>query len=529
MSASIPIDPRRGLVTLLRDRSVYPEPFDSPVDVHETHISWVFLAGDYAYKVKKPIKTDFLDYSTLEKRERLCHEELRLDRRFAADLYLKVVPIVLQEGRIWVDAPRADGQRDAADGQREVIEYAVKMQRFPEDALLSHRLAEGRIATQDVDQLATNVATFHSAAERAACRQHWGSFERVLGDAVDNLSRLEAADLPELSADLFKLHQWTTDFADAHKTLISQRVVNGFVRECHGDMHLANVILWRGQMTPFDGIEFNDQFRWIDVLSDAAFLAMDFAARGRPDLGHSFINRYLEMTGDHASLPMLRWYLTYRALVRAKVAVIQASDTSLSEIDRGHLIQDCQHHVDLAYQFTLPPEPCIWITHGLSGSGKTVGSEAVIQQYGAIRFRSDIERKRHYGFDAAHRPNSQQRIQLYSEEASRATYGRLRRLAHTAIHDGFCVVLDATFTKRTERDLVRQLAESLDARFAILDFHADESILRKRVAQRLAKGIDASDADIAVLESQMASDEPLTDDEMGYVMDVSPTETSIDV
>ena len=179
--------------------------------------------------------------------------------------------------------------------------------------------------------------------------------------------------------------------------LFSQRVANGFIRECHGDLHLANVIHWRGRLMPFDGIEFNDEFRWIDVMSDATFLAMDLAARGHLDLCRSFINAYLEQTGDHASLALLRWYLVYRALVRSKVASIRSEQAGQSESERKSALEDCQSHIELAYRFTLREPPCLWITHGLSGSGKTTGSECVVQRRGAIRLRSDLERKRHFG------------------------------------------------------------------------------------------------------------------------------------
>ncbi len=500
-----------NLADRLRHRSAFPDQDGSPVVVHETHISWIFLAGEFAYKVKKPVKTDFLDYSTLENRERLCREELRLDRRFSAGLYLDVVPITRQDGHLRVD------------GRGETVEWAVKMRRFAEDALLSHRLDQDRVSEQDVADLAFQVATFHEQTERSDLRHRWGSAEIVLADAMDNLRSLEAACLPGISADLDRLNQWTRDFFDAHQTLFSQRLENGFIRECHGDMHLANVIQWRGVMTPFDGIEFNDRYRWIDVLSDAAFVSMDFAARGRPDLGRSFINAYLEKTGDHGSLPILRWYLVYRALVRAKVSAMRVGESktpSDGEIDRRRGISDCTQHVELACRFTLPAARRLWITHGFSGSGKTRGSEAIVRQYGAIRFRSDIERKRHHGLDPLDRPDARQRTQLYGEEASRATYCQLERLARTAIGDGFCVVIDAAFLKHAQRSQFRQIADSLGANFAILDFQADEATLRRRIAQRTTGGTDASDANIAVLESQLAGSEPLRAEETPLVAEL---------
>jgi predicted kinase len=304
--------------------------------------------------------------------------------------------------------------------------------------------------------------------------------------------------------------------------------MNGFIRECHGDLHLSNVIHWRDQLIPFDGIEFNDEFRWIDVISDAAFLGMDFAARGHLDLCRSFINAYLEQTGDHASLALLRWYLVYRALVRAKVASIRAQQSGLSEHDRSAAHEDCKDHIDLAYRFTLPEQPCLWITHGLSGSGKTTGSELVVQRRGAIRLRSDIERKRHFGLSPTVHPDARIRAKLYCESANSATYGRLRRLAHSVLRAGYSVVIDAAFLKRPERELFSEMAANEGVGFAILDFHTDEQTLRQRVADRLARNDDASDADVGVLESQLASLEPLTEMEMQHVVDIPDVVSAID-
>ncbi len=483
----------------LRRAEAYPHAVDQPVKVCQTHISWVFLAGDFAYKVKKPIKTTFLDYSSLQRREHFCHEELRLDQRYAPELYLEVVPITLS------------GERLRVGGQGEAVEYAVKMHRFPDDALLSRCLSQGMFNAQQLRQLAESVAEFHQLAAPAPLDSPWGAPETVLQDALDNLRDLDSVDLQEETAAIGVLRDWTREFFCQHRCLMAQRVVNGFIRECHGDLHLANVVHWRGKMIPFDGIEFSDQFRWIDVLSDAAFLAMDFAARDHLELSRSFINAYLERTGDHASLPLLRWYLVFRSLVRAKVDAVRWNQEHGSEA-----LQECRHHVRLAYRFTLPVQPTLWITHGVSGSGKTTGSELVVRQHGAFRLRSDLERKRHFGMDPwASMPQPPEK--LYSETASLATYGRLRQLAHTILQGGDSVIIDATFLKRQQRDSFRELAECLGVSFAVLDFSADHETLRKRIVDRRAKGDDVSDADLSVLESQLKTQQPLTAEEKAFV------------
>jgi predicted kinase len=254
---------------------------------------------------------------------------------------------------------------------------------------------------------------------------------------------------------------------------------------------------------------------------------MDFAARGHLDLCRGFINAYLEQTGDHACLPLLRWYLVYRAMVRAKVASIRAGQAGQTETDRSVARGDCGDHVDLAYRFTLREQPCLWITHGVSGSGKTRGSELVVQRRGAIRLRSDTERKRHFGLSPKDRPDDKTAAKIYCPSANLATYDRLRRLARGILHAGYSVIVDATFLQQHQRELFRELAGSQGASFAILDFRADLQTLRQRLADRMAQNTDASDADTGVLQSQLASLEPLTPTEMQHVVEIPDAVSAI--
>ncbi len=494
--------PGERMLSDLRNPQAYPHSVAGAVVVCETHISWVFLAGDFAYKIKKPIKSPFLDYSTLKRRQHFCHEELRLDRRYAPDLYLAVVPITCSDQQLRIE------------GSGQPVEYAVKMHRFPDGALLSRRLAVGAFTAAELQRLVRSVAEFHLCAATAPHDSRWGAPAAVRQDALDNLDALENADLGKLMGTVHVLRSWTNEFFSEHECLLAQRVANGFIRECHGDLHLANVIDWRGKIMPFDGIEFNDRFRWIDVLSDAAFLAMDFAARDHLELCRSFINAYLERTGDHASLPLLRWYLVYRSLVRAKVDAMKMGQQRL---DHWAAFSECQRHIELAYRFSLPVQPTLWITHGVSGSGKTTGSERVVQKHGAIRLRSDLERKRHFGLDPWGDSPSQPLAKLYSEEATAATYGRLRQLAHSILQGGDSVVVDATFLRRQQRESFCQLADCLGVSFGILHFDADVATLRQRITDRISRADDVSDADLSVLESQLASQEPLSAEERQLV------------
>lgn len=497
-----------ALLEALQQRRAYPEPVSDPVVMHETHISWIFLAGDHAYKVKKAVRTDFLDYSTLDRREHYCREELRLDRRYAEPLYLGVVPITASSGQVTVE------------GDGPPIEFAVKMRRFPADSLLTDRVRQGQVGVDDVRQLARTVARFHAAAAPSSESESYGSFDRVREDADANFRDLRAAGADRWDVPLDALQQWTERFLRSHRDALEQRRSDGFIRECHGDLHSANVVRWNDQWMPFDGIEFNADLRWIDVLNDAAFLAMDLAAEDHEDLSRSFITAYLEDTGDYGSLELLRFYMVYRAMVRAKVAMIRGQQAGAEGEKQSEAMEDCRRHIELADRFTAPPPQSLSITHGYSGSGKTTGSERWVQHHGAVRLRSDVERKRLHGMAPEQRPAENESAKLYSPSASRATYRRLAELAQHVLRAGYPVIVDAAFLQHRDRQAFAELAESQGVRFHLLDFPVDPAVLRQRVAQRQRRGGDASDAGPEVLEKQLRSAEPLNEAEREFAVEM---------
>lgn len=483
------------LIAELRCPDAYPHVVSGPVEVHETHISNVFLAGEFAYKIKRPVKTDFLDYSTIELREHFCHEEVRLDRRYADDLYLGVVPITLSGDSIEIQ------------GSGETIDYAVKMRRFRQGALLSDRLDCGKLTTAEVDQLAATVARFHQQARVGKVGVAAGWPEFLQANAGQIITALASSTNRPASTTLVVVRDWLDNFFLQSFSSINDRVAAGFVRECHGDLHLANVVHWADRLVPFDGVEFNEHLRWIDTLSDAAFLAMDFAARGHLDLSRRFTNAYLERSGDYESLHLLPLFLVYRSLVRALAASMRGDHA------------DEAKHVELAYRFTLHELPQLWITHGFSGSGKTTLSENVVQRHDAIRLRSDVERKRMLGLSPHERPSGVIAERLYCDDSNEQTYQRLHDLAHDVLAAGYSVIVDATFLKHADRQRFQTLAEQQGISFAILDCHGDLQTLRQRVADRADAGDDASDADIQVLEHQIMNDESLSEDERDHVIE----------
>ena len=488
--------------SLLRGEA-YPHPITT-VEVRETHISWVLLTGQFAYKIKKPVDLGFVDFTTLERRHHYCQEELRLNSRYSSDLYLGVASITELDGDF------------EFDGDGPPVEYAVRMRQFDETLLAGTLLASGRLEAEELSLLARKLATIHEAAERVQ-HEPWGTPQSVLVPVEDNFRNLSPLlKDPARQSQLTSLWQWSERQGHLLNEVFSQRREQGFVRECHGDLHLGNITRWQGELTPFDCIEFNPGFRWIDVLSEIAFLLMDLDDHQRTDLGWRFLNAYLERTGDYEGLDVLRFYLVYRALVRAKVAMLRREQAATDTDEQERLATECCNYLDLATAYTTPRPVQITITYGLSGSGKTYGTQATIEQEQAIRIRSDVERKRLFGLAATGRAAGDIDSGLYTADASRKTYTQLVRLTESVIQAGYPVIVDATFLKRWQRQLFRDLADHVGVPFRILTFEASEEVLRKRIQQRMMTG-DASDATLTVLDHQLQTREPLTSEELACV------------
>ena len=461
----------------------------------ETHISHVFLTGAYAYKIKKPLDLGFLDFTTLEKRRFYCAEEVRLNRRLAPAIYLDVVPITGSP-----DAP-------VVDGEGEAIEYAVRMREFPQDALASGMLARRKLEFAHVDALAREVAAFHGRVEVAPPTSALGTPDAVLHVAMDNFTQI-ARVVPHAvdSAALGPLADWTRAEQAALRDPFQRRHDSGFVRECHGDLHLGNIAVLDGTPVIFDCIDFNDELRWIDVMCEVAFTAMDLEDRGRPDFGHRFVDAYLAHTGDYAGLAVFRFYLAYRAMVRAKVACLpgEAMDACASEF---------HGYVNLAARYARPSRAAWILTHGCSGCGKTTLTQRLLELSGAVRIRTDVERKRLYGLAATARSGSGLDTGLYTAGATERTYRHVLAMAEEVAAAGGIAIVDGAFLQRRQRDLFRARAAELGVPCLVVDFAASEQTLRARVAERSARGTDASEADLAVLESQLRTQEPLALDE----------------
>jgi aminoglycoside phosphotransferase family enzyme/predicted kinase len=494
---------QQRLIAALCNPQCYPHPVER-VELIETHISWVLLTGRYAYKVKKGVDFGFLDYSTLEKRQRQCAEELRLNRRTAPQLYLEVVPIGGS-----AEAPRL--------AQKPAIEYAVKMHQFAQQALLSQVAARGELGEAHSLALAEMLAAFHAAVAVAPPDSPYGTPQAVYHPVAENFSQLrERLDDAALCRRLDALEQVSQAFFEQHRALFARRKAEGFIRDCHGDLHLNNILLRDVDGAPmlFDCIEFNPNLRIIDVISELAFLLMDLDEHGRGDLANLLLNRYLELGGDYAALPLLPFYLGYRAMVRAKVAALRLDQPGLDAPLRTAVHAELGAYLNLAERYARPGRPRLLLTHGLSGSGKTTLTSPLLAVPGVVRLRSDVERKRLFGLTAGAASHSAPGENIYSPDATRRTYQHLHQLARAALEGGYQVIVDATFLERAERDAFRQLAGQLHVPFTLLHFEADTLTLRQRVAARAAQGADASEADNTVLARQLAHYQPLGEDEM---------------
>lgn len=447
----------------------------------ETHISTLFLTGDFVYKIKKPVGFGFLNFTKLSDRKHFCEEELRINQRTAPSLYLDVIPLYAN--------PQGFSLTRLSDDDI-VIEYAVKMRQFDTQQQFDLLLELRAISLKDIEDLAAEIAHFHSHAETAALDIPWGMPDLLLEPCLENLNLLES-DNDEHQSSLQHLQKWTKNKAKALKYVFTERKKTK-VRECHGDMHLANIARIDGKLTLFDALEFSKKLRWIDVASDLAFLLMDLESHEHCSFSNHLLNHYLSITGDFEQIQVLQFYKVYRALVRAKVAHLQ-QQADLTE-----------RYLSLAIRYTQQNTPTLFITFGLSGSGKSWGSSKIADLFGLIHIRSDVERKRLAGLVATDREQTTFGKGLYSKAMSDKTYEELARIAKLLVQNGQSVIVDATFLKYNERTTFAALAQTQNIHFTVLHFHASTKQLEQNILARAQRNDDASDADIDVLHKQLA-------------------------
>ena len=476
--------------------------------ISETHISWVLLTGRDAYKIKKAVDLGFLDFSTLALRRFYCSEELRLNRRLAPDLYLDLVAIAGSP-----EEPVLSPESDPGMVRQPAIEYAVHMRRFSQSAMMDRMLARGLVSPAHIDRLASVIAGFHQALPPAEADSPFCATAEIESAAEQNFAPLpQFLSAPEDLAMLKAVHEASAQEFAGCESLFRQRAKAGMVRECHGDLHLGNIVLLDDVPTPFDCIEFSAALRWIDVISETSFAVMDLLRRGHPQLAWRLLNAYLEITGDFSGVGVLRFYLGYRAMVRAKIAAIRAGQRG-ARLKRE--IKSCLGYLRLAHGCLTRRRAAVIITHGLPGCGKSTVAQIALERLGAIRIRSDVERKRLFGLTPLDNSKTLLDADIYSQDATQRTYARLRELAHVILAAGYTVIVDAAFILRSEREIFRSLAHELNVPFVIASVQTDAALLSERLIQRSKRRNDPSEADIDVLEKLQGFQQPLQEEELG--------------
>lgn len=505
---------QRRLISSLR-RTLASENNEAEAELIETHISWVLLTLDHAYKIKKAVNLGFLDFSALDKREYFCREELRLNQRLAPHYYLDVAAITGTCDQPILTTPGT------------AFEFALKMRRFPPYHLLSAYCESDERQSGPPElfsTLAKYIADFHSDAARAAKTSSFGDLEAVASPANDNIeSLLSLINAASLRAQLTAIKDWQAAWIGQNQNRIAQRKLNGWVREGHGDLHFGNIAVTQHELIVFDCLEFDPALRWIDVCCDYAFLVMDCWYRGRHTDAVIFLNRYFELTGDYEGAALLKYYVTYRALVRAKVSAIRAKQSG-QDADWRESFQ----FIALADRVIHASAPILILTCGVSGSGKSFLSQQLIASLPAPRIRSDVERKRLYLAAVEPNPHSTDHTNLYSRETTERTYARLHECAMHVLTGGLSVIVDATFLQQSYRQQFQELARAAGVSFVILHTTAAPAILERRISERLIRNDDPSDADLSVLSQQFANWEPFTPAEQVHAIEIN-TERVLDI
>jgi hypothetical protein len=440
-------------------------------------MSWVFLTGDYVYKVKKPVDLGYLDYTSLEKRRFFCYQELNLNRRLCPDVYLEVVPIVEKDGKI------------ALGGSGKIIEYAVKMRQLPQERMMDFLLENDQVSPAMVRRVAEKLALFHAKALTNQEISQYGAIELIDFNCQENFTQTGKYLGISLSAGQYqKIKSYTETFIRENKDLFHQRASQGRVKDCHGDLHSAHVC-FVDDICIYDCIEFNDRFRYSDVASEVAFLAMDLDYHQQPFLSRCFIQNYVEISHDEELLKLVDFYQCYRAYVRGKVESFKLDDPFINAEEKELALKRARKYFALAHAYAQgSPLPSLIITAGLVGTGKTSLSKALGEQIEAEVISSDVVRKRLAGLPLAERHFDEFERGLYTEDSSRKTYDRMLVEAEERLTQEQSVILDASFREAKERAKARELAEKFGAAFLLTECVLDESEVKRRLKQRLQEG-----------------------------------------
>ncbi|MCM1983686.1 bifunctional aminoglycoside phosphotransferase/ATP-binding protein [Lyngbya confervoides] len=504
MDASVP-----PLIQQMLVPSFYDHAVEAPIQLLQTHISYVLLTGDYAYKVKKPANFGFLDFTTLDKRHQFCQEELRLNRRLSPEIYLEVVGIGERQGQYQIHAK-----------DTEAVEYAVKMRQFPQQELFSQLFAKEALTRQDMETLAQQVAQFHAQAASNAEIQSYGTVEAVQQVDENNYGLSEQfIGISQTQEQLDQTRDFTRSLFRDHPDWFTDRLAQGKIRECHGDLHLNNICRFQGQIQVFDCIEFNQEFRNIDVMYDVAFLVMDLEYLGRPDLANAFLNTYLEQTGDYDGAKLLPLYLSMRAYIRGNVSSLALNDPAIASEVKAEFLAKAKAYYQLAWRYTQRPQGQLFLMSGVSGSGKSTVARQLAATKNAIQIRSDAVRKHLAGIPLQERGAQAQDFGggIYTPEMTQKTYEELLRLGLILAQQGWRVILDAKYDRQDLREKAIAAAAAQGISLQILHCTAAPETIRGRLDQRTG---DIADATADILDQQLASYESFSEAEQPLVQEI---------
>lgn len=459
----------------------YPHP-TGRIKLVQTHISYVLLAGDFVYKIKKPVDFGFLDYSTLGKRRYYCQQEVILNSRLCSDTYLGVVAIRETKEGIHIG------------GAGKIAEYAVHMRRLPEERMMHRLLEAGKVTPAMVRRVADRVAEFHERAETSKRIAEYGGWAiRYAWD--ENIAQWQPYVGETLTAEQDRiLTAYGEAFFARNRRLLQQRVKERRIKDGHSDLRADAVCIENG-ICIMDCVEFNRRIRWVDVTRDVGFLAMDLDYRGHPEFGEAFVRRYVKVSGDGGVNDLIDFYKAYNACVRGKVDGFQLSQQTIPARDRRAAQQSARRYFDLACEYarSLPPALLV-ITCGLPATGKSSVAREVAEAAGMRYYSSDIVRKELQGLARTERRYERYDAGIYSPKFHEKTYAALLKRARADLEAGRSVVLDASYIRRDHRKAAAAVATELGAQFAVLHTTADEALVRRRLEERLREGRDPSDA-----------------------------------
>lgn len=500
----------------LLDPRAYPHPVQN-VEVIETHISWVLLTGEFAYKIKRPVHYPFIDLRSAQHRAFLCHEEVRLNRRFAPEIYLGVSPITSSDGEVRLQGP----------GQ--VVEHAVKMRQFQRADELDSLLANARIGPDELEAFGRELADIHADLPIARPTQAWGKPAAARALILENLQECaRVADIFAGAANVLALRPKLEARLEAATPWMLSRFAGGRVRECHGDLHASNIVRWGSRLLAFDCMEFEAAFRWIDVADEIAFLLADLQSGDHLPHAQAFLGGYLGRSGDYQACRLLDLYQAHRCLVRAKVTALSATNAAGKSADEiAAPRRQFQAYLDCAGRSLSPRKPVLALMSGLSGSGKTWLARRLAPLMEAVHLRSDVERKRLAGLPELAKSGSAPEQGLYSREASDRLYQHLADCAMSTLAGGYTTIVDATFQRREDRTRFQDLAAQLVVPAYIVHCHAPQDVLQRRIAERRQRNDDASEADLSVLNWQETHHEPIEADEKFVVIEAGTAEADV--